>query len=104
MLLALTTTLHISTTVLSIISGSLIPLITAWLVKDKAAAWVNALATSLLAIVGGAASAAIGNSGYILWQPLIGSVLLTGVTAVILHFFPSAVTQVKVKTKGFGVG
>lgn len=96
--------LHLSTTVLALISGgALVPLVTGFLTKVQARAWVVSMVMAVLSIVTGTAAAAIGNGGNFLWSPVVGSVLLTTATAVVAHFFPGVVTRLKAKTKRFGL-
>lgn len=107
MVLSVTSVIHVSTAVLAIISGTVIPYLAALLSKEKAAAWiVNTLQGVLVAVAGGV-SVAASNGGNLAWQSLLGSVILTAGTVIVTTFFPGAQAAIRAlrhKTPRFGLG
>jgi hypothetical protein len=96
--------IHLSTTVLAIIAGTLIPSLTTIMSKEKAATWLKGLIAAILSTAGGVTATALANGGNLAWEALVGSSAIAVTTALVTHFLPQATDTIKTKTARFGLG
>ena len=96
--------IHLSTVLVSIVLGTLVPLGTTALTKVTAPAWLKAALGAALSTAGGAVTVASANGGNMAWQATLGTIALTMCTAVVTHYLPGARTAVAQKTAKFGIG
>lgn len=100
--------IHIDTTIVNFVLGTLIPIITALVVKDVASPGIKATVNAVLAAITGALVVALQAGGILNWQSLAVSVAITVGTAVIAYFGllkPTGVTgAISSSTANFGIG
>lgn len=100
--------IHINTELLSVLGGTLIPLLVGLLTKDHAPRAVKSVGLAGLAAVAGAASTAVAGGGNIVWQDYAVSITVTWVSAVATYYGlwePTGVApKVQQVTGRFGVG
>ncbi len=100
--------IHIDTTVANLILGTIIPIITALVVKDVASPGIKAIVNAFLAALAGGITVALQAGGILNWQSLLISMASTVGVAVVAYFGllkPTGVTGlISTSTANFGVG
>lgn len=90
MLVAVTQTVHVSTTLLDLLAGVLIPAAVALVTKQKAPDPVKFSTLTLLSIIGGVAANLVAAGGTFVWQQTLESIGVAFVTALASHYGLSA--------------
>ena len=100
--------IHIDTTIVNFVLGTIIPVITALVVKDVASPGVKATVNAVLAVIAGALTVTLQAGGLLNWQSLVISVVMTVGASVAAYFGilkPIGVTgAISTSTVNFGIG
>lgn len=104
----LSSTVHINTEILTLASGTVIPLLVSLVTKSRADPALKAITNAFLAALAAAVVTATTAGGTIQWQVYVQNILLAWVVSVAAYhglWKPTgAATSVSERTNGFGIG
>ena len=100
--------IHVNTELLSLLAGTVVPLLVGLLTKLKASDAVKAILNALLTTIGGAVATAAGAGGSIAWQTWFLNIGLTWFASIATYYGfykPVGVAQkIAGRTPNFGIG